>query len=261
MNKALKLSVYCVSGEDATSFLQGQLTQDMTTTSQEWKYAAHCNPKGRVMSLYHTFKLADIHYLVTPTELAEEAIKQIQKYVMRSKVTIEKSTLNVYFFDTPAKQDQSFHQASNGDIIFQLPRLGSLTLSETPQESSHPNKWDSARIQSGIPRMHPETIGMFTPEAINLDLNAVSFTKGCYTGQEIVARMHYLGKAKQRLYRLTIDSKTPIKPNSAITSDNKDAVGFIVDIDNDCNALASLKVNKINTNLTVENTKLQLIES
>jgi len=253
MNQALNLSIYRVSGEDATTFLQGQLTQDMTTTGQEWKYAAHCNPKGRVISLYQTFNIEGVHHLITPTKLAEEAIVQIKKYVMRSKVVIEESPLNAYFIDNHASSNQSFYQDDNNDIILSFLNSGSIKLSETIQDSNSQDDWDSARIQSGVPRIYPETLGVFTPEAINLDLSdAVSFTKGCYTGQEIVARMHYLGKAKQRLYHLSVESKGAIKPNSTITNASNEKIGVIVDIDSKGNALGSLKVNKLQQPLSIE---------
>ena len=264
MNKALdsslNLSVYCVSGEDATSFLQGQLTQDMATTDKEWKYAAHCNPKGRVISIYQTFKLEDIHYLITPAELAEEAIAQMQKYVMRSKVFIEKSSLAVYFVNNAktTMATQSFCQDDNNDIILSLSDLGLLKLSNTTQESNNQADWDSTRIQLGVPRIHPATLGEFTPEAINLDiLGAVSFTKGCYTGQEIVARMHYLGKAKQRLHRFSLESKDMISPNSIIENVHGEKIGFIIDIDQNGTALGSLKINKIEHPLSVQGSNVR----
>ena len=242
MNTALNLSVYCVNGKDATAFLQGQLTQDMETTDQKWKYTAHCNPKGRVINIYQTFKLEETHYLISPTELAEKAIEQIQKYIMRSEVVITKSSLGVYFTNNKKILKQSFYRDNHEDIVLSLGNAGFLKLSNTAQESNSQIDWDIERIQQGVPRIHPETVAIFTPEAINLDISdAVSFSKGCYTGQEIIARMHYLGKARQRLFLLSTDSKKTIKPNSVVTDIHDQKVGFIVDIDNNGNALASLK--------------------
>ena len=103
---------------------------------------------------------------------------------------------------------------------------------------------------------------MFTPEAINLDLsNAVSFTKGCYTGQEIVARMHYLGKAKQRLYHLSTDLKISITPNSTVKNSKQEDIGFIVDTDNKGNVLASLKVAKLEQPLLVESAPFTIVNA
>lgn len=270
MNQALNLSIYIVSGKDATALLQGQLTQDMATTDKKWKYAAHCNPKGRVISLYQTFNLHDCHYLITPTELAEAAIAQLQKYVMRSQVVIKKSSLKVYFYNQSdsinsfeinnIESKKNLHHEDNGDIILSHQPYGFFRLCKKPlPQPSDQIAWDSARIQSGIPRIYAATIGQFTPEAINLDASdAVSFTKGCYTGQEIIARMHYLGKAKQRLYYLFTNSKEVLAPNSTINNLQGEKIGFIVDTDNKGNVLGSLKVDKADNPLFVGKTEFSI---
>jgi len=92
-----------------------------------------------------------------------------------------------------------------------------------------PLAWQLADICSGIPRIDPETVGQFLPHRINLQyLNAINLRKGCYVGQEIIARMHYLGKIKQHMYLYSTQSTEIITPGSTIYQD-KDAVGYVVD--------------------------------
>lgn len=272
MTSALQLSIYTVSGNDATTLLQGQLTQDMNTTEKQWRYAAHCNPKGRVISLYITFAVAGQHYLITPTHLAETAIKEISKYIMRSDVSITASSQCVYFDPTNDwRHEGNFNLTTSGQFELNIADHGKLIIydeTNTPDAEALSNNlnnaqlnWDRARIAAGVPQLHPETVGLFTPESLNLDLNqAVSFSKGCYTGQEIVARMHYLGKAKQRLYRLSTESTAIITPNSIITNNDNEKVGFIVDIDASGTVLASLKTDKINRPISVLDTHFHVMD-
>ena len=281
MTSALKLSVYKVSGTDATTLLQGQLTQDMTTTEKQWRYAAHCNPKGRVISLYISFALKGQHYLITPTHLAEAAIKEISKYIMRSDVSITACKQQVYFESTNNwHSEDNVTTSSPEQLELHIPNHGKLIIRDEKNApdidrlNSSPNaqaNWDSVRIAAGVPQLHLETIGLFTPESLNLDLNqVVSFTKGCYTGQEIVARMHYLGKAKQRLFTAELSENLSegiaLTPNMAVTDTENKTVGYVVDCITSMARnteqkplfLATLKVEKTNQALFIAQTPIKL---
>ena len=96
------------------------------------------------------------------------------------------------------------------------------------------NIWNLLDINAGIPTIFPETIGEFTPHQINYQLiNGISFKKGCYTGQEIIARMHYLGKLKQQLYRISFHSLDTIQPGTKLYDTTQQETGVIVNVAQD----------------------------
>ncbi len=252
-NNSLPLSVVKISGDDATTFLQGQLTQDMTTLEHRWNYAAQCNPQGRVIAFFIGFKLNDDFYLLTNTETVEQTIENLQKYVMRSKVVFEQVDSGIYFLaqDTDQQEDSQEEtekdntvvQQDDGDIIL-THKNGSLVISDkTPEHASDVDAWRHANIKQKVPYMTKKAFGSFTPEAINLDLiGAVSFTKGCYTGQEIVARMHYLGNAKKRLFPVVINGNLEdIKIADNITDSEGKTIGHLIDYVANGDALISIK--------------------
>jgi len=185
-----KLGQIKVSGTDAAKLLQGQLTCDVNAlTDKQYSLAALCNPQGRVISLFYLAYLNDAYYLILPENILELTLTALKKYAVFYKLALEDTS------DTLANV---------------LTNIGNPTLFDT---------------QAGVPRIHPETSGTFLPHDINLDqLGAISFNKGCYTGQEIIARMQYRGKLKKRLHQTTVASDESLKPGSDHT------LGTIVDI-------------------------------
>ena len=155
------MAVISVTGPDALKFLQGQLTCDMNLLSETHPLrGAHCNLKGRVEAIYAISMQGETILLKTPDDVAEHALKHLQPYSRFSKVKLE------------------------------------LTLTDETVDSIT----RIAEIQTGIAQLHPDTVGRFLPQELGLiELGAVDFKKGCYLGQEIVARLHYLGKLKKQL--------------------------------------------------------------
>ncbi len=252
-NNTLPLSVVKVSGEDSTNFLQGQLTQDMTTLEQRWNYAAQCNPQGRVIGFFISFKMGNDFYLLSNSDTVEQTITNLEKYVMRSKVIFELLDSDIYFIakddDQQDKPEEGEVQNTNavfeedGKIVLQQEK-GLLVISDQePENVSDVDAWRLANIKQKVPYMTKKAYGSFTPESINLDLlGAVSFTKGCYTGQEIVARMHYLGNAKKRLFPVVINGNLEdIKVADNITDSEGKTVGHLVDYIANGDALISIK--------------------
>lgn len=188
-----------VSGQDAAKFLQGQVTCDVReVTEQKSSLGAHCDAKGRVQFTFRLFKYQDCYYLRLPQSLIAHALALLQKYLIFSK-----TKLTVY--------------------------EGELTNRFAPDEN-----WQMQDIETGVATITPETVGLFTPHDINYHLiNAVSFNKGCYTGQEIVARMHYLGKPKQSLYRFAIQSPVIPMPGMKLQGSNQQVVGVVVNVAKD----------------------------
>ena len=246
-NYSLPLSIIKISGEDATTFLQGQLTQDIASLDKQWKYTAQCNPQGRVIAFFISFKHLDSIYLITDHNSCDQTIAQLQKYIMRSKVAITKQEELVYFLEKENNETE-LNVQTDGENISLSTQVGDLFISsEVPSDNhsfSSVNAWQQANIKVGIAFLRDEALGKFTPEAINLDLlNAVSFSKGCYTGQEIVARMHYLGKAKKRLFVTNIIGNIDnIRVGDNITDQEGKTIGHLVDFEKEGNALISIKV-------------------
>lgn len=176
-DKTSNYSLIHISGADSEKFLQGQLTCDVRQLNTEpFLFAAHCSPKGRVISLFRIFKQADDFYLLMPTDVIETAFENLNKYARFFKTT--------------------------------------LTVLSSDQRKGYPFDFDDATqhhqdVIQGIPCLHPNTIGEFLPHYINLpQFGGVSFSKGCYTGQEIIARMEHRGNLKQHMVAITLDKKT-----------------------------------------------------
>lgn len=183
-----------LSGTDAVEFLQGQLTQDVSLLAAAGQLpAAWCNPKGRVIVTIRLVKMDDGIGLIVPTNMADRVIRRLTMYRMRSKVEISE----------PMDGWQSLIATDDAD--------------------------PTALIRARIPTIDESSTEQFTPHMLNLDkLGAISFSKGCYTGQEVVARTENLGKSRRRLMRYTADGDG-IKVGDKL-SDGERNVGEVVNV-------------------------------
>jgi len=223
-----------VTGDDRLTFLNGQLTQDtMTLENNQTFLCAYCNPKGRAIALFRAFSAEKALYLITEKALISTVMERLRKFVLRADVTFEdvSSEWSVMGVQMPELvdpfPDKADVYAVEGDAFFlRMPNskcrgvvlcsvasvariLSSLSLENLPQ--GQPSLWDAMDIIEGFPRIVQESSECFVPQVLNLDcLGGVSFTKGCYVGQEVVARMYYLGKSKQRMYPAIVDSGTVV---------------------------------------------------
>ena len=182
------------SGEDAVEFLQGQLTQDVTRLDgADRLLAAWCTSKGRVIVIARMVATESGIAMIIPADMLDKIHKTIMMYRFRSKVEITISECD-----------------------------GSLLLA--------PDEYDMlALIKAGIPQIDARNTEVFTPHMLNLDkLDAISFTKGCYTGQEIVARTEHRGKSKRRMMRY-IANHDGIKVGADV-SDGERNIGSVVNV-------------------------------
>lgn len=253
-------ALIAVRGADAEKYLQGQLTNDIhAVTEERSQLSAQCSPKGRALVCFRVFRRDGTLYLALPQALLEPALERLRKYVLMSKVTLEVETDLVQIGYACAKGDQRLR-----DIIKPVPEaVNAVTHSDRVSvirvPGPHPRfefigeiaavkalwtrldvhaapvgaaPWALLDILGGVSELRPETADTFVPQMINLDLlGGISFNKGCYTGQEIVARTHYLGKLKRRMYRLHCAVSTAPSPatpiyNSATRRD--EGVGSVV---------------------------------
>ncbi len=216
------LGLLRIQGEGAKKFLQGQLTCNLDdVTSGQSRKGAHCNPQGRIISLFHLFLYQDDYYLQMPRELVPIALRALQKYAVFFKVALTDASGELSqtgylgeaisgFPDTPYEQ-----LVSSESVIIRLPDQEARyqSIGQSPWQTTQTTaltEWIQRDFIEGIAAIYPETSGKFLPHELNLPiLGAVSFTKGCYTGQEIIARMHYRGKLKNRLYSASVQTDLP----------------------------------------------------
>ena len=219
---------YCllkISGEDSASFLQGQLSNDIkeldSETENHWQYSAYCNQKGRVIALLKVWREEQTLYALINQDLAESTVDRLRKYVMRSKVEIQIRD-NVRCFAIASKAILEHINPNLSNALNDRPKAVSSSDQQTALDIGPyyllVDKSDSAgidyiestmsrenclggQINAGLPIVSLTSSELFIPQMLNLDLlGGINFKKGCYTGQEIVARMHYLGKLKQRMF-------------------------------------------------------------
>jgi folate-binding protein YgfZ len=267
-----------ISGADAVTFLQGQVTNDVKLlTGMNAHYSAYCNPKGRMMALFLAFSHADHIHLQLNRELLEPIMKRLKMYVMRSKVEIKDVTDSIIKFGLNGSQalsmlvpifskipneDYQLVSSDNGAIL-KLPSFNMDARYEiftdainapviwdalkTKCQLAEKSHWDWLEIQAGIPDIELKTQEQFVPQMLNLDiLNGINFKKGCYTGQEIVARTHYLGSVKRRTFLTCIESNSAPQAGDKVLDATQNEVGQIVrvapNVENSFDVLAEMRI-------------------
>lgn len=248
------------SGEDSQSFLQGQLTQDMRQVEGDrLALAGYCTAKGRLLATFLVWRDdASSFCLELPAPLAESIRSRLSMYILRAKVRLadESDACVRLGVAGPSAQEalQEAHLPCPGEDM-QLARETGITVLRlrealyqvvvpTPRapelwdalaKRARPTgggRWDWHLIRAGIPMVLPQTQEEFVPQMANLELvGGVSFKKGCYPGQEIVARTQYLGKLKRRMILAHVDGvETPPEPGDPLYSSDcqEQACGTVV---------------------------------
>ena len=211
------------SGEEAASFLHNLLTNDMAhLTENTARHAGLCTPKGRLIASFLIWREGGDYYLQLSADILPGILKKLSMYVLRSKVKLadvsgERMLIGVAGSPVGPTEPMIAAPFAGGTAI----RLDAdrcvlaLPRGEPPAGLPAPGRiedWHLAEIRHGIPRITAATQEAFTPQMVNYELPAVggvSFQKGCYPGQEIVARTQYLGKVKRRMFRVKLDTHFP----------------------------------------------------
>ncbi|MDD5241780.1 MAG: folate-binding protein YgfZ [Sulfuricella sp.] len=232
-----------ISGEDSQTFLQGQTTNDVRLAAGQAQHNSLCTPKGRMLANFLLWRTDDGYALQLPVELQAAIQKRLTMYVLRAKVKLRDASeesvrfgvagadaghlLQGIFGELPTDA-LSITRNERGSVIrlgptrFEVlapPQQGpalwaELNKSATPVGSAC---WEWLEIHAAIPIILPQTQEQFTPQMANFEvLSGVSFNKGCYTGQEIVARTQYLGKVKRRLYLAHVDADNAPQPGDEV---------------------------------------------
>lgn len=243
------LGLIWVAGDDAREFLHNQLTAEVRTLDDTaWTFSGYCNPKGRLLALFKVLRFNDGYMLVLPRPLVDSVIQRLRMFVLRSKVALEDLSDEYVLFGGVGGPARTLLEETLGTLPGSgrgVGRAGDLIVlrtgdapegllviapvGETPAlwqalarriTPVGEAAWTLLEIRNGLPQIHGETLEAFVPQMVNLDLvDGVSFQKGCYPGQEIVARMRYLGTLKRRMFRIVGTGEPPIAGADVRTHD------------------------------------------
>jgi tRNA-modifying protein YgfZ len=259
-----ELGLIAVMGEDAPSFLHNQLTNDVEHLGVgEARLAGYCTPKGRLLATFLLWRDAQSIFIQLPRALQAPLQKRLSMYVLRAKAKLTDATLEpaheavigiggaqgegalrAHAGELPAAPYQTI-QSDAGTVIrlgdvFGAPRYLWLATAERASAALPALKetlalggnqaWRLAAIHAGVPEITPPTQEQFVPQMVNLELlGGVNFKKGCYPGQEIVARSQYLGKLKRRTALARIDNAVALAGQEVFSADDPEQpCGMIV---------------------------------
>ncbi len=227
------LSLITAKGEETISYLQGQLTCDLVSLAKdEFTHAAHCDAKGKIWSSIRIFHHLDGVAYTLPQSVVDIEFAEIKKYAVFSKVIFEKSdtillglagekagkTINLRFPGAgrvrTTKTGSALHVGADRWLLAISPDEANDMINELSNKAvlSDHTLWQLYELRDGIPTIEAATSNSHIPQAINLQyLDAISFKKGCYTGQETVARAKYRGINKRAAYLLAGSTNNPIQ--------------------------------------------------
>lgn len=260
-----ELAVIRAAGQDARKFLLSQFTNDVNLISPEkFQLNGYCSPKGRLLALMWVVQRNDEFLLILPQNILEPTLKRLRLFVLNAKVSLEDASSQWLVLGcagpgapaaierlagmTPEKPDSV--ASTNSMLVMRMPGItnrfivlgGSDPLAEgslaqawrelaRTQRAVTTEVWAGLEIESGVPHIVPATIDEFVPQMVNLEqLGGLSFTKGCYPGQEIVARTQYRGQIKRRMVLLHGSGESQPQPGEKLyaAGNMENAVGRVV---------------------------------
>lgn len=237
------LGAISLSGEEQNKYLQGQVTCDVNkATNTSLMNGAHCDAKGKVFSVFRFIIREKANLLIQPKATIEASLAELKKFGVFAKVEIEavdnlaylavcgqdaESALKQHFSSLPCEISTVETHGSTTLVYLKGSTPRYLVIDETENISALTNQlnittyshavWDLLEIEAGFPTLNTSAISSYVPQMLNLQaVNAISFTKGCYLGQETVARMQYLGKNKRALFSLKGNVKQAINAENVI---------------------------------------------
>ena len=242
-----------VSGTESQDFLQGQLSNDINSLQSGYcQLNAYCQHQGKVIAVILLFIHDYKYYLSIPSSLKDIVQKRLQMFVMMSDVVVRDVSGDYLQFGVIDERiDGSYTINERQSLV-----INHKSHSDTSISTS--NDWDLACIDMGLAEVYLDTTERFVPQMLNLDIGetGVSFTKGCYPGQEVVARLHYLGKAKRRMYKfsttyasvgdeLSVDDSVSLKPSGIVVRCSKSVDEYL--------CLATLEVEHKDDKISLNN--------
>ncbi|HSR65954.1 MAG TPA: folate-binding protein [Xanthomonadaceae bacterium] len=247
---ALGFGVLALSGPDAVKFAHAQFMSDVAALAPgRWQWSGWLTPKGRLVALFAVLKPdAETLWLLLPEGDAADLGDQLRRYVFRSRLEITARS-DLFVAGKAAAPALARGAALAGDASHGVeldfggeggPRAVRVASDPAPDDRPALARWRRFDVEHGLPRLDPSQRGQWTPQMLSLDrLQAFSVKKGCYPGQEIVARTHFLGQAKRGLVLLEADAS--LAPGTEVGDGGK-PLGTIVSVARDADTALALAV-------------------
>ena len=229
MNHLRYLSATRFSGPDAGSFLNAQFSADIAVLKEgQSTFAAYCSPQGKVFGLLLIGRQEDNYMVIGSAQLLPSIVQRLRIYIFRSKVEIEPLDNMQVCGLLPSGLDDALGMVlAPGDMPLRY-----AIVSEGTQNDEETGRWRHSELSNGVAWLDVNTTEKFIPQMLGHDqMGAVSFSKGCYPGQEIVARAHYLGKVKRKPLLATVMGQPVIENGSRvqIQYDSETVDGVLID--------------------------------
>ena len=225
-----------VTGEQARSFINGQVTTEIVSlNADQWRWGAHCDPKGKMIASFRTFSINDALYMMMPIDTLAVGLPQLKKYAVFSKAELVDVSANWQLIGITGSQASAFVEQYFGKIEAELSHVdGGVILKDNDryivmltadkaqalcqnQQVFDATAWQAQEIKAGYPNIPAAHSSQYVPQMCNVQaINGISFTKGCYMGQETIARMKYRGGNKRALYILSGNTEQTLTIDSAI---------------------------------------------
>ena len=244
-----------LSGSENEAFLQAQLSNDICKLdNSSVQLNAYCQHQGKILALFWVIRTGDDFLLSFPLDLLDSIKARLQMFVLMADVKITDETEQYLQIGVIGKSEKgSFTINEQLSLILADPKnLSKFDLSSQ-------DFWDKACIDSFLPEVSIASTETYIPQMLNLDINefGVNFSKGCFPGQEVVARLHYLGKAKRRLFAFKSSSRLTIGDTlHCAESKSAKASGSVVSqvkFGADFYCLATLEVENKDNKITINN--------
>ncbi|QIR13547.1 tRNA-modifying protein YgfZ [Shewanella aestuarii] len=225
-----------VTGEQGRSFIHGQVTTDITSLeANQWRWGAHCDAKGKMLASFRAFAIHDSLFMLMPANNIESDLAQLKKYAVFSKAELENASANWLLIGIAGMDAKAFVEQQFGSIDAQLTLVDGGAIIKDGERyiamlthdkattlcENHTlfdaTAWQALEIIAGYPNIQVQHAGQYVPQMCNVQaINGISFTKGCYMGQETIARMKYRGGNKRALYILSGNTHQNLTANSSI---------------------------------------------
>ncbi|MCW5660612.1 MAG: folate-binding protein YgfZ [Burkholderiaceae bacterium] len=261
------LTLLRARGPDAGTFLQSQLTQDVLGLSKDQvRLSGYCSPKGRLLASLWVWRMADDAFgLLCSTDLAVTLLKRLSMYVLRAKCKLDDASSEWTVWGLAGAVSQQWLAGDavspgratmrDGAWVLGLPAAEGVArhLLVQPAHASAPplptlqeSRWQRLEVASGVPRITAATVEQFVPQMINLErVGGVDFQKGCYPGQEVVARSQYRGTLKRRMHLFATDGEARPGQELFHSGDPSQPAGMVVNAASDASGtrlLAEVKL-------------------